>query len=415
MKNVSILGLGYIGLPTAAMFATHGVNVKGIEVRQDICNTINEGNIHIEEPYLADLVKQAVLKGMISCTTVLRSTEAYIIAVPTPIKEDKKADLSYVISAGEMILEVLKAGDLVILESTVSPRCTVDTLKPILERNGLKAGVDFYLAHCPERVLPGQIIYELEHNNRVIGGINYESAEKARELYSVFVRGEFYLTNTITAELCKLMENTYRDVNIALANELAKICEKMECSAWDVIKYANKHPRVNLHYPGPGVGGHCLAVDPWFIVEAAPEITKIIELCRETNDNMPNYLYEKVKSMVKPGSKIIVLGCTYKADVDDMRESPIMHLVKLMDKDYEIQIVDPYIKKFDLNLYEVCNNSDLIILGVNHRQFESIDFDVISKLVKQKNIIDTRNFFNLNKLRDMGFKVYCIGEPQSNQ
>ncbi|MFZ5989352.1 MAG: nucleotide sugar dehydrogenase [Bacillota bacterium] len=410
MEKVCILGLGYIGLPTAAMFATHGIKVKGVDVRKDVCDIINEGRIHIEEPYLADLVKQAVLKGMITASTEIEPTEAYIIAVPTPITKDKKADLSYVISAGEKIAEVLKKGDLIILESTVSPRCTIDVLRPTLEKSGLKAGKDFYLAHCPERVLPGQIIYELEHNNRVIGGFDIESAERARDLYSAFVKGEIYLTDTVTAELCKLMENTYRDVNIALANELAKICEKMGSSAWDVIKYANKHPRVNLHMPGPGVGGHCLAVDPWFVIEAAPDTANIIELSRKTNDSMPEYLYNRIRKMVKPGEKIVVLGCTYKANVDDMRESPIMHLADKLKNEHELFIIDPYIKEYDTNIYEGCNNADLVVLGVNHKQFDHINFDVLSKVVRQKKIVDTRNYFNEGRLKELGFEIYCIGK-----
>ncbi|MCX7748526.1 MAG: nucleotide sugar dehydrogenase [Clostridia bacterium] len=409
MKEVCIIGLGYIGLPTAAMFATHGVKVKGVDVKQEICDTINGGQIHIEEPYLADLVKQSVLKGMICCSTKVESTEAYIIAVPTPITSDKKADLSYVVSAGEKVAKVLQKGDLVILESTVSPRCTIDVLRPVLEKSGLIAGEDFYLAHCPERVLPGQIIYELEHNNRVIGGINDESAEKAKDLYSTFVKGEIYVTDTITAELCKLMENTYRDVNIALANELAKICEKLGCNAWDVIKYANKHPRVNLHTPGPGVGGHCLAVDPWFIVEATEGIAQIIDLSRKTNDSMPSYVAEKISALVPEKAKIVILGCTYKPDVDDMRESPIMELVHHIKDQYMVQIVDPFIEEFDKNIYEVSNDADLIILGVHHKKFKDVSFEVLAKIMKKPVLLDTRNFFNKEKVEKFGFAYHLIG------
>lgn len=411
MREVCIIGLGYIGLPTAAMFATHGVKVTGIDIKKEICELINEGKIHIEEPYLADLVKQAAINKTIFCQSALEPAESFIIAVPTPITCDKKADMFSVISAGEAIAKVLKNGDLVILESTVSPGCTADILKPVLEKSGLRAGKDFYLAHCPERVLPGRILYELEHNNRIIGGIDPESAQKAKDLYSIFVKGEFFLTDTITAELCKLMENTYRDVNIALANELAKICEKLCCNAWDVIKYANKHPRVNIHNPGPGVGGHCLAVDPWFIVESAPELAVIIKSARNTNDGMPGHIYEKVKSMVNINDRIVILGCTYKADVDDIRESPILHLAHLLEENYSVNIVDPYISRFSSNVYEACNNADLIILGVNHKQFRQLNFEVISKIVNQRKLIDTRNFFDQNELAGIGFEVYCIGRP----
>lgn len=414
MKEVSILGLGYIGLPTAAMFASHGVKVKGVDVCVDICEVINEGRIHIEEPHLAEIVKQAVDDGMLIASTIVEKSESFIIAVPTPITKEKKADLSYVESAAETIYPVLEKGNLVILESTVSPKCTDDILIPILEKSGLLAGVDFYVAHCPERVLPGQIIYELKHNSRVIGGVTEESAVKSRELYSVFVKGEMYITDTTTAELCKLMENTFRDVNIAMANELAMICEKLEVNAWDVIKYANKHPRVNLHQPGPGVGGHCLAVDPWFIVESTPEIAEIIKLSRKTNDNMPKYVAQKISAIVPDKSKIIVLGCTYKPDVDDMRESPVMELVAMLGTSHEIEIIDPFIDEYNNDLYEVSENADLIVLGVNHTQFKIIDFAKLGKVVNNKILLDTRNFFNRDAIIKSGFTYVLLGDGSSD-
>lgn len=410
LKEICIIGLGYIGLPTAAMFASHGVKIMGVDLHQYICDTINEGKIHIEEPYLDQIVKQSVLRGMLSASTRVEKCKNYIIAVPTPIAENKRADLSCVVNAAMQVYPLLEPGNLVILESTVSPRCTEDILVPLLEKSGLKAGVDFYVAHCPERVLPGKIIYELEHNNRIIGGITIESAIKARDLYSTFVKGEMFITDATTAELCKLMENTYRDVNIALANELAMICEKLGINSWEVVKYANKHPRVNLHQPGPGVGGHCLAIDPWFIVESTPEIAKIIELSRIVNDSMPMYVSIKVEKLLKKGSKIVILGCTYKPDVDDMRESPIMKLVEILEKQYHINIVDPFIKKYNNNVYEVCNDADLVILGVNHKQFSTIDFQVLSKVVKNKLFLDTRNFFNKARVEDGGFKYILLGD-----
>ena len=409
VKSISVLGLGYIGLPTAAMFASHGVKVLGVDVNEDICKTINNGGIHIEEPFLADIIKQQVGRGMITCSKEVSPSDAFIIAVPTPITEDKTADLSYVISAGESVAQVLKPGDLVILESTVSPRCTSDVLMPVLEKSGLKAGEDFYLAHCPERVLPGQIIHELKHNNRVIGGVNLESAEKARELYSVFVEGEMYLTDTITAELCKLMENTFRDVNIALANELAKICERLGTNAWDVIKFANKHPRVNLHSPGPGVGGHCLAVDPWFVVKAAPDLSHIIELSRNTNDSMPKYVAEKVNTLVPRGSKVVILGCTYKPDVDDMRESPIMDLVDLLENDYQIRIVDPFVKRHNVDVYDAAEDASLVILGVHHKRFNKIDLARLKSVMKDPVFLDTRNYFSKADFEREGFEYHLLG------
>lgn len=412
MREISIIGLGYIGLPTAAMFAANGVKVRGVEIKEEICRSINSGNIHIHEPHLKELVQQAVLKGMITCSTRLESVEAYIIAVPTPITENQKADLSYICAAAEQISAVIKKGDLVIIESTVSPGCSVNLVKPILESGGLKAGVDFYLAHCPERVMLGRVIYELAHNSRIIGGINHESAEKARELYAAFVKGEMYLTDINTAELCKLVENTYRDVNIALANELAKICERLDCNVWEVIEFANKHPRVHMHHPGPGVGGHCLAVDPWFIVQAAPEEAKLISLARQINDGMPEYIYQRIRKILDPGSRIFILGCTYKADVDDVRESPISLLSKCLKQDYQVEIYDPYIAEYSGNIYEMCRGMDMMIIGVNHHQFKNIDWELVAKNVRQKKIMDTRNFLNVRQLQHLGFEIYSVGKSE---
>ena len=408
MRQISVIGLGYIGLPTAAMFASHGVRVLGVDVNDNVCKTINSGGIHIEEPFLAHIVKEQVTQGMIRCSTEVTTADAYVIAVPTPLIGEK-ADLSYVISVGECVAKVLKRGDLVILESTVSPRCTLDVLQPILEKSSLKAGKDFFLAHCPERVLPGQIIHELKHNNRVIGGVNLVSAEKARELYSVFVEGEMYLTDTITAELCKLMENTFRDVNIALANELAKICERLGTNVWDVIKYANKHPRVYLHSPGPGVGGHCLAVDPWFVVQAAEDLSAIIRLSRNTNDSMPEYVAEKARSLAQRGSKIVVLGCTYKPDVDDTRESPIMSLVDLLGRDYQVSIVDPFVDQHDISVYDAVQNASLIVLGVHHKQFAELDLLRIREAMKNPVFLDTRNFFSKGEVERAGLEYHLLG------
>ena len=407
--QISVLGLGYIGLPTAAMFASHGVRVFGVDVNEEICKIINNGGVHIEEPHLGDIIKEQVAQGMITCSPAVLPSDAFLIAVPTPLTAEKEADLSYVVSAGESISKVLKRGDLVVLESTVSPGCTLDVLMPVLEKSGLKAGADFYLAHCPERVLPGQIIHELKHNSRVIGGVNRKSAEKSRELYSVFVEGDIFLTDTITAELCKLMENTYRDVNIALANELAKICELLGTNAWEVIRYANKHPRVSLHSPGPGVGGHCLAVDPWFVVASAPDTAAIIKLSRQTNDSMPAYVAGRVKSLVPYGSKVVILGCTYKPNIDDMRESPIMELVGLMVDHYELEIVDPFIDAYNTDVYRASEGADLVILAVHHQRFAEIDLARLAQVVRSPVLLDTRDFFSRSGAEGAGFEYHLLG------
>lgn len=410
--QISVLGLGYIGLPTAAMFASHGVKVFGVDINEEICRVINNGGVHIEEPHLGDIIREQVAQGMITCSPVVVPSDAFLIAVPTPLTAEKKADLSFVVSAGESIAKVLKRNDLVVLESTVSPGCTLDVLMPVLEKSGLRAGEDFYLAHCPERVLPGQIIHELKHNSRVIGGVNRKSAEKGRELYSVFVEGEMFLTDTTTAELCKLMENTFRDVNIALANELAKICERLGTNAWDVIHYANKHPRVKLHSPGPGVGGHCLAVDPWFVVQVAKDLSPIIQLSRNINNSMPAYVAERAKRLMPVGSGVLVLGCTYKPDVDDVRESPIMTLVRLLEGEYQVRIVDPFVKRYDVDVYQAGKNAELVILGVHHNKFRELDLARLGRVMKNPVLLDTRNFFSRADAEDAGFDYHLLGASQ---
>src|SRR5699024_2823338 len=276
-----------------------------------------------------------------------KEADTFIIAVPTPISKDKKVNLDYIGDAAEAIVPCLKKGNTVILESTSPVGTTEDFLVPILEKSGLKVGKELFVGHSPERVLPGKILMELVNNNRIIGGINKKSAEKIRDLYSTFVKGDMYLTSATTAEMCKLMENTYRDVNIALANELAIISEDVGIDAWEVIELCNRHPRVNIHQPGPGVGGHCLAVDPWFIIERVPELAKIIKLSRETNIHMPNHVFsgvEEILSNVEGIKKVTTLGATYKANIDDMRQSPIMELVKVLEKNkYNISIIEPHV------------------------------------------------------------------------
>lgn len=393
------------------MFASHGVKVKGVDVRNDICTIINHGGTHIIEPGLREIVRDVVKSGMLSVSTKISHCDRYIIAVPTPLTSDKRADLSYVLAAASEVAGVIGKGDLVILESTVPPCCTENKLIPKIEQSGLKAGTDFMVAYCPERVLPGQIIHELKHNSRIIGGINRVSAEAARDLYAAFVEGEMYLTDTITAEMCKLMENTFRDVNIALANELAKLCERLGINAWEVIKYASKHPRVNLHQPGPGVGGHCIGVDPWFLVEIAPDIAGLIGLARRTNDSMPHYVYSRIRGILRHGGKVVLLGCTYKPDVDDIRESPIMKLYELLEGDEEIETVvtDPFADGYSVDVYEALKGADLAVLGVHHSAYKDLDLNRMKVVMRSANILDTRNFFDPDKVRNAGFNYYLLG------
>lgn len=419
-KKICVIGLGYIGLPTSAMFATHGCQVIGVDVNEKVVDALNRGEITIEEPYLDIMVQAAVRSGHLKADTKPSEADAFIIAVPTPITEDKKADMSCVISATEMIVPYLKEGNLVILEST-SPTGTVEELLvPILEKSGLKIGKELYVGHSPERVLPGKILWELVNNNRIVGGINKESAEKIRDLYKIFVNGEIYLTTATTAEMCKTMENTYRDVNIALANELAKICEKVGINVWEVIKLCNKHPRVNLHQPGPGVGGHCLAIDPWFIIEQNPDLAKIIALSRQTNDSMPQHVLDRIDEVLKDiegTKKVTILGITYKPNIDDIRESPIIKLIDLLDEreDYEISVYDPHLKthKYQAkDLIDASKNSDLIILAVNHDDFNNLPLRDMARVMRNRNFFDTRNFLNRHDIEDKGFKYFLLGKGQ---
>lgn len=418
-KKICVVGLGYIGLPTSSMFATHGYQVYGVDVNKKVVDALNEGKVVIEEPYLDIMVQAAVRSGHLIADTKPHEADAFIIAVPTPMHEDKTADMKYVISAAEMIVPYLKKDDIVILEST-SPTGTVeDVLVPILEKSGFVIGEELFVGYSPERVLPGKILWELVNNDRIVGGINRVSAEKIRDLYRIFVNADIFLTTAKTAEMCKMMENTYRDVNIALANELAKICEESGINAWDVIKFSNKHPRVNLHQPGPGVGGHCLAVDPWFIVEKNPDLAKIIKLSRETNESMPEYVFEKIKHILgglEGANTVTILGVTYKPNIDDMRESPITEIVGLLEKEgVNVKIYDPHVEmenhQYD-SIGQAASGSDLLVLAVNHDIFKQLPLGEISKAMKNKNILDTRNFLDEKRIKDEGFNYYLLGKGE---
>ena len=407
--------MGYIGLPTATMFSCYGHKVIGVDVNEKVVNNINKGKIIIEEPNLEEIVEDVVKKGNLIASISPKESDVFIISVPTPIKDDKTSDMSYVISATKSIVKYLKEGNIVVLESTSPVGTTEEVVKPIIEESGLKVGRDIMLGYCPERVIPGKIIYELKNNDRVIGGIDKKSAEEIRKIYKTIVDGNIYLTDCKTAELCKLMENTYRDVNIALSNELLLICDKLNINVWEVIEYSNKHPRVNLHTPGPGVGGHCLAVDPWFIIEKEPELSNIIKSSRLLNDSMPEYVYNKIDKILQKdkSKKITILGITYKANTDDMRESPIIKLIdKLLKNNYNVKVFDPYIKDFQINcqsILEACKDSDLLILGVNHDYFKNLPLDEIKTTMKGNLILDTRNFLDKEEVEKSGFIYKLLG------
>jgi UDP-N-acetyl-D-mannosaminuronic acid dehydrogenase len=346
--KISILGLGYIGLPTSIILAKSGHDVYGFDVNEKVIEKLSTGKIHIVENNLQKAYEEVLKSKKFKAYSELQIADVYIIAVPTPFKEDheeKLADLTYVFSATEMVANVLKEGDLVILESTVPPETTKQMTDLLVEKSGIPRE-KFFTAHCPERVLPGRIMYELEHNDRVIGAEREESAKMAKELYDTFVKeGTNYVTDDITAEMCKLVENTSRDVNIAFANELSIICDKLGIDAFKLIELANKHPRVNILNPGVGVGGHCIAVDPWFLVEKFPEESKVIHEARKRNDSKPYWVADKVESEIEKDKSLTigVLGLAYKPNVDDLRESPSIELAHvLQDRGYKVIGCEPY-------------------------------------------------------------------------
>src|SRR5438445_2556909 len=322
MNTICLLGLGYIGLPTGSMFALAGKDVIGVDPSPRVQAELKAGRAPVEEPELQTLVAAATNSGRLRVQTRPAPADAFIIAVPTPLDErTNRADLSYVEQAARDIVPLLRRGNLVVLESTVPPGTTRDVLAPILAQSGLQPGRDICVAHCPERVLPGRILLELVQNDRLAGGLTPACAEQAAQLYGTFVKGAIMRTDATTAEMVKVMENTYRDVNVALANEFALIAERIGVDVWDAIRLANHHPRVNVLRPGPGVGGHCIAVDPWFLVGSAPEATRLIQAAREVNDAMPEHVVARLATLVAPPAAVALLGVTCNAEVDDIRES----------------------------------------------------------------------------------------------
>ena len=414
---VSVIGLGYIGLPTAAVLASSGVMVIGVDVNQNTLDIINQGKIHIVEPELDILVQSAVQSGYFKATTEPQKANVFMIAVPTPFKGDHEPDLSYIESAAKAIAPVLEKGNLVILESTSPVGATEKMMEWMKEERpdlafpkfgNNSAQYDIAVAHCPERVLPGHVIHELINNDRIIGGVTTQCAEQARDLYKVFVKADCLITDCRTAELSKLVENSFRDVNIAFANELSLICDHLDINVWETIKLSNRHPRVNILQPGPGVGGHCIAVDPWFIVNSAPNEAKLIRTARLINDSKPDFILVKINQAVKliakkrSEIKIACLGLAFKPDIDDLRESPALNIAKQINlmKFNEVLLVEPNInqipKGFDTNSTKLTTIEnalkivDIVVLLVDHIQFKSMD----SSLLDGKQVIDTRGIWS---------------------
>ncbi len=432
-QKICVVGLGYIGLPTASTFAAHGVNVLGVDVNLQIIETLNRGEIHIHEPGLHDAVKTAVQSGHFKAAAKLEEADAFIIAVPTPFQEDKLgerngatyklADMRAVVSAAESIVPFLRKGNLVVLESTSPPRTTVDLVAPILARSGLTAGQDFHLAYSPERVLPGQIMRELIENARVIGGVTPESAQAGSDLYATFVKGKIIQTDATTAEMVKLMENTYRDVNIAVANEFSRLADKFGVDVWEAISIANLHPRVKILNPGPGVGGHCISVDPWFFVEAAPELTPLIYHSRKVNDAQPHFVVETVRRALGSlkDKKVAVLGLAYKPDVDDLRESPANEVVHLLQAEgANVKAWEPFKPNADMrgihmapSFEDAVADADLLLLLVNHTEFRRLNPSGLVAKTHARIVLDTVNGWEREAWQNAGFEFFRLGDGKS--
>ncbi|WP_313373627.1 UDP-N-acetyl-D-mannosamine dehydrogenase [Pantoea sp. CTOTU50773] len=412
-KTISVIGLGYIGLPTAAVFASKGKKVIGVDINVRAVETINRGDIHIVEPELGDVVREAVQAGFLRATTQAEAADAFLIAVPTPFIGDHQPDLSYVQAAALSIAPVLKTGDLVILEST-SPVGATEQMaawlaeaRPDLRFPQHGDNCDVFIAYCPERVLPGKVMVELLENDRVIGGMTPACSARASELYRIFLRGECVETNARTAEMCKLTENSFRDVNIAFANELSLICAEQKINVWELIALANRHPRVNILQPGPGVGGHCIAVDPWFIVAQNPELARLIRTAREVNDAKPTWVLDQVKQQLadcltasgKRASEVTIacFGLAFKPNIDDLRESPAMTVAHLIAEWHSgsTLVVEPHVADIPARLaheaalvstQDALQQADIIVMLVDHAQFRAIDASEIT----QQWIIDTK-------------------------
>ncbi|MFN3866410.1 MAG: UDP-N-acetyl-D-mannosamine dehydrogenase [Demequina sp.] len=411
ISTVTVIGLGYIGLPTAAILATNGVRVHGMDVSEHTVDAVSRGEVPFVEPDLSGFVAAAVKSGALTASQDVVAADAYILAVPTPFNADMSPDLSYVKAAAEQVAPALREGDLVILESTSPPKTTekvgewIAAARPdLVTADGT---LDVLLAHCPERVLPGKIMTELVTNDRIVGGVTAAAAERAKELYATFCDGEILLTDATTAEMAKLVENSFRDVNIAFANELSLIADELDINVWELIELANHHPRVNILQPGPGVGGHCIAVDPWFIVDAVPALSRIIRTAREVNDSKPAWVIDKVSKAVEgnPEPIIAVLGLAFKPDIDDLRESPALKITEKLADSFvsgRILAVEPHVDVLPASLGNRENvelaplaaavaAADAVVLLVDHRQFKAADVGALG--IADKAVIDTKGIW----------------------
>lgn len=401
---VNVIGLGYIGLPTALMLSSHGVKVVGTDYNKELINTLNAGKTTFKEKGLDQLFSDAIKAG-ITFTHEYQKTDTYIVSVPTPYDVDsKKVDAKYVVAAVKNVMEVCPKGSVLVIESTISPGTIDRHVRPVVEEKGFVIGKDIHLVHAPERIIPGNMVQELLNNNRTIGADNPEIGEKIKQLYSSFCQGEIVVTDIRTAEMTKVVENTFRDINIAYANELAKICRQSNMDVYEIIRIANKHPRVNILTPGPGVGGHCISVDPWFLVGDYPGLTKIIRTAREINDSMPDFVLDRVHTImqekgIKDVSRVGLYGLTYKENVDDIRESPTLQMLDSMERHLcgnLVKVYDPFVTRDVVeNQYhdfeKFLNDVDLVVIMVSHNEIK----ENMDKL-KGKIILDTRHVCNLD-------------------
>ncbi len=401
---INVIGLGYIGLPTALMMAAHGVEVVGTDYNKDLVATLNSGHTTFKENGLDELFADAVSAG-IKFTSEYQVTDTYIVSVPTPYdKFSKKVDACYVVSAVKTIMEVCPQGATVVIESTVSPGTIDKYIRPVIEENGLVIGKDINLVHAPERIIPGNMVYELLHNNRTIGADDKNIGEKIKQLYSTFCKGDIVVTDIRTAEMTKVVENTFRAVNIAFANELAKICRHDNMDVYEIIRICNMHPRVNILQPGPGVGGHCISVDPWFLVGDYPSLAKVIDESMKTNDGMPDFVLNRIYEIMqekglKDISRVGLYGLTYKENVDDMRESPTLQMLESMERHLcgsLVKVYDPFITKDEVpnqmhDLDEFLNAVDLVVLLVGHDEIKENMYKLSGKVV-----LDTRHICDID-------------------
>ena len=422
-QRINVHGLGYIGLPTAVLLAKSGAEVLGVDVSAKRVEDVNNAIAPFAEPDLGKMLELVVKAGSLRASITPESADVFLIAVPTPVTKEHDSDLTFVRSACEAIASVLRPGNLVILESTVPPRTMGEVVCPVLEEgSGLRRSEDFLAAHCPERIMPGQAMYELVNNARVVGGIDRKSSDAGRKVYERFVEGPIWATDATTAETVKLMENSFRDVNIALANEFALICEHLGVDAWEAITLANKHPRVEILQPGPGVGGHCIPVDPYFLINAAKEQARVLSVARDVNEKRPYYIADFVLKALPdvPDRAVSVFGLSYRANIDDVRETPARPIIKrLLAAGVDVRCHDPHVIEFDppvLGKKAALESSDCLLLLTNHKEFELLSPVDCAESMRTPLLIDTRHCLDGQAFRRRGFEVLVPGvTPLSKQ